>query len=62
MVLLVAQIFNLPYRRFEIGRASVGTNASGYEEGSQNANLRNGRLKICATDRARSEQFKMRIQ
>ncbi len=46
---LVAQIFNLPYRRFVIGRAP---NASSTPQGvshAQNEILRYSRLKICAS-------------
>jgi len=45
-VFSVAQIFNLPYRRFVIGRTLL---ASG---GWQVENLRYGRLQVCATGAA----------
>jgi hypothetical protein len=45
----VAQIFNLPYRRFSIGRALAPPEAAVIVSGQQNAILRYGRLKICAT-------------
>ena len=45
----VAQIFNLPYRRFAIGRPSKNRGAHGLSDGRQNTILRYGRLKICAT-------------
>ena len=48
----VAQIFNLPYRRFGIGRASVEPNASDCVDAPQNAIPRYCRLKICATSDA----------
>ena len=44
-----AQIFNLPYRRFVIGRASNDSRALDRADAPQNAILRYGRLKICAT-------------
>ena len=40
MPLFVAQIFNLPYRRFGIGGASTGPNASDCADAPQNAILR----------------------
>jgi len=45
----VAQIFNLPFRRFEIGQASARSCAPELADDPQNAILRYGRLKICAT-------------
>src|SRR2546429_9296055 len=45
----VAQICNLLYRRFVIGRASVGSKSLGYSAGPQDAILRYSRLQICAT-------------
>ena len=47
--LLVAQIFNLLYRRFAIGRATDICGRVGPACVRQNAILRYGRLKICAT-------------
>src|SRR5438309_1782445 len=44
----VAQIFNLLYRRFAIGRASKSP-TPGLRDGLQNTILRYSRLKICAT-------------
>src|SRR5947209_6359848 len=46
---LVAQIFNLLYRRFSIGKAPTTLQALGLAEILQTARLRYGRLKICAT-------------
>ena len=46
---LVAQICNLPYRRFAIGRASESSSALALADLPQNAILRYGRLQICAT-------------
>ena len=46
---LVAQICNLPYRRFVIGRASESSNALGLADLQQNAILRYSRVQICAT-------------
>jgi hypothetical protein len=68
---LVAQIFNLLYRRFVIGLLSACLTRSrtadawdlqervGHSRGTQVKNLRYGRLKICATPAARrpSEPF-----
>src|SRR2546422_604367 len=45
----VAQIFNLLYRRFAIGRLSPFAGGSGTLTARQNAILRYSRLKICAT-------------
>jgi putative protease len=45
----VAQICNLPYRRFAIGRASANTGTFDFGDTLQDAILRNGRLQICAT-------------
>jgi len=50
----VAQIFNLLFRRFAIGRASSVRLASTNDP--QNPILRNSRLKICATAVAISQQ------
>ena len=44
-----AQIFNLPSRRFALGRAREFSNAFHTSDGLQNAILRYGRLQICAT-------------
>src|SRR5262245_61051137 len=46
---LVAQIFNLLYRRFVIGMASARSSALTFANSLQHAILRYGRLKICAT-------------
>jgi len=46
---VVAQICNLPYRRFVIGRTSESSNALALADRLQNAILRYGRLQICAT-------------
>src|SRR6185295_2580505 len=46
---LVAQICNLPYRRFVIGRASETSSALELADVPQNAILRYSRLQICAT-------------
>jgi hypothetical protein len=46
---LVAQICNLPYRRFIIGRASESSSALALADLPQNAILRYSRLQICAT-------------
>ncbi|MBI4662324.1 MAG: hypothetical protein HY735_26180 [Verrucomicrobia bacterium] len=46
---LVAQIFNLLYRRFAIGRATRSSGAFKCLEGPQNAILLYGRLQVCAT-------------
>src|SRR5438309_10394735 len=51
---IVAQIFNLLYRRFAIGRALRARARCIVTNGSQNAILRYSRLKICATPRAAS--------
>ena len=48
----VAQIFNLLYRRFVIGRAPDTWRRAGSEHARQNGILRYGRLKICATTSA----------
>ena len=45
-VFSVAQIFNLPYRRFVIGRTLLARGSS------QVKNLRYGRLRVCATGAA----------
>ena len=46
---IVAQIFNLPYRRFVIGRPADTVWGVEPAHTPQNAILRYGRLKICAT-------------
>jgi hypothetical protein len=46
---LVAQICNLLYRRFLIGRASESSCALAVADVPQNAILRYSRLQICAT-------------
>src|SRR5262249_11386830 len=46
---LVAQIFNLPYRRVALGWAFERTCAPDFSIATQNSILRYGRLKICAT-------------
>jgi hypothetical protein len=46
---VVAQICNLPYRRFVIGRTSESSNALALADRLQNAILRYSRLQICAT-------------
>ena len=46
---VVAQICNLPYRRFVIGRASESSSALALAHVWQNAILRYSRLEICAT-------------
>src|SRR5436190_12949470 len=48
---LVTQIFNLPYRRFLIGRGLVGRASCKLSSVLQNEILRYGRLKICVTSR-----------
>src|SRR6266511_2962256 len=48
-VFSVAQIFNLPYRRFVIGRASDRSHAPWFAGVWQNATLRYSRLQVCAT-------------
>src|SRR5213083_2016352 len=45
----VAQIFNLPYRRFVIGRASVTPKTLESPHDPQVTNLRYSRLQVCAT-------------
>ncbi|MBI2946846.1 MAG: hypothetical protein HYY23_04315 [Verrucomicrobia bacterium] len=47
--LIVAQIFNLLYRRFEIGRVLKQSTALHCADAPQNAIPRYGRLQICAT-------------
>ena len=49
MFSLVAQICNLPYRRFAIGKACESSGAPALAHGPQNAILRYSRLQICAT-------------
>ena len=49
---LVAQIFNLPHRRFEICGESASPERSGKSGAQPTASRRYGRLKICATVRA----------
>jgi len=46
---LVAQICNLPYRRFVIGITSESSTALALADVPQNAILRYSRLQICAT-------------
>ena len=46
---VVAQICNLPYRRFVIGRACENSSALALADAPQNAILRYSRLQICAT-------------
>jgi hypothetical protein len=46
---VVAQICNLPYRRFVIGRACENSSALALADATQNAILRYSRLQICAT-------------
>ncbi len=48
-VFSVAQIFNLPYRRFVIGRASDRSHAPWFPDVWQSATLRYSRLQVCAT-------------
>ena len=48
-VFTVAQIFNLPYRRFVIGRASDWSHAAWFPDVWQSATLRYSRLQVCAT-------------
>ena|ERR1051326_6438491 len=51
-VFSVAQIFNLPYRRFLIGRASVVPETLDFANDTQVRNVRNlrySRLQVCAT-------------
>ena len=48
---VVAQICNLPYRRFVIGKTSKSSGALSLTDGPQNAILRY-RLQICATPKA----------
>jgi hypothetical protein len=50
---LAAQTFSLLYRRFSIGRTSKHSSDLLTVGSSQNTILRYGRLKICATVRAR---------
>jgi hypothetical protein len=45
----VAQIVNLPYRRLAVGCVFPGESYFGYEDGSQTASLRYGRLPVCVT-------------
>jgi hypothetical protein len=45
----VAQIFNLPYRRVELGRASGSSNRFHIPTAPQIANLRYSRMQFCAT-------------
>ncbi|MBI4660498.1 MAG: hypothetical protein HY735_16800 [Verrucomicrobia bacterium] len=56
----VAQIFNLPYRRFAIGRAAENSGALDLADAPQNAILRYGRFQICATSSARRFKAPMR--
>ena len=48
-VFTVAQIFNLPYRRFVIGGASDRSQAPSFPDVWQSATLRYRRLQVCAT-------------
>jgi hypothetical protein len=48
-VFTVAQIFNLSYRRFVIGRASDRSHAPWFPDVWQSATLRYSRLQVCAT-------------
>jgi hypothetical protein len=52
-VALVAQSCTLLYRRFAIGNATVMTERRGPVEALQDAILRYGRLRICATSHHR---------
>src|SRR5262245_18687416 len=45
----VAQIFNLPYRRFVIGKAPVTPRSLDFADDPQVTNLRYSRLQVCAT-------------
>ena len=45
----VALIFNLPYRRFVIGRAPIAPKTADFANDPQVANLRYSRLQVCAT-------------
>jgi len=45
----VAQIFNLLYRRFPIGRAPASPSGLGLGDAPQNTILRYGRVQLCAT-------------
>jgi hypothetical protein len=45
----VAQVSNLPYRRFPIGRAWNSLDARELPDAPQVGNLRYSRLEICAT-------------
>jgi len=47
--LIVAQICNLPYRRFSIGTVPSSATTIILEAPMQVENLRYGRLQICAT-------------
>jgi len=47
--MLVAQVSNLPYRRFQIGRAPNSSGARELSDAPQVGNLRSGRLETCAT-------------
>ena len=46
---LVAQIFNLPYRRIIFGRVSGRSQALARCDATQITNLRYGRVQLCAT-------------
>jgi len=48
-VFTVAQIFNLLYRRFVIGGASIVPKTADFANDPQVANLRYSRLQVCAT-------------
>jgi hypothetical protein len=45
----LAQIFNLPYRRFVIGKAPVTPRSLDFADDPQVTNLRYSRLQVCAT-------------
>ena len=55
--LVVAQIFNLLYRRFAIGRPSKNPYALELGDDPQNAILRYGRMQICAASRRRFREI-----
>ena len=46
---IVAQIFNLPYRRLAVGRAWNRSHASVFPNAWQSATLRYSRVQLCAT-------------
>ena len=49
----VAQIFNLPYRGFAIGRVPASSRPLGRADAPQNSILRHGRVQLCATSKTR---------